>query len=941
MSGFYRIEFDGTTAITRRSSVEPDAQTQTFVEHLMKFGALYGIGFVFLLIVILLQMLLRQQRQLIDLQTALLDLKGTLSPAKTAGEAADIEELTDGEQAAETLPVDPEEDENKTLGRGIQTHRISEVQTRSGPAASKAEAASAPEEAASTEPSAEMAEETARLRLSNAATILDRLQGEDSSLELNRKLAYLQVEVSALKGGDLLSQPAEQLDNILQFQNRLDDFIAAKHAEGAAVADPTGFALDEVRRLEKVVDDISDCVDEHLALGQPVGGTALSWNAGKEGAGAAEKSSKGFELGFSNEVDRLEDVVESIDGFVEQQLRIGQDVTDPEAQLTRENIERFAREATTAAERLTERQQDLAAGFLNRDLTMVNGQVDIEPDLIGFCRHRKPDSPLMQPRRPELCQFANSEGPLHSRVSDHLDLVRQNCRTLLAQHEEQQKLVEEARGLTNAGKFEEAEKVLNRVNPAFTDLKQDDLREQIDSWRKKLGELEEHFELLKKELETPWERPFAQPWKVVARERRLLKKARVFEDRLEEFRVAVNSSENTEFVEEGTKLYNRLANQLNDLANTFTGESADAKISTFLHFALILECIAGLTFADREAIPIIFWTVGLLGCAFLLQMIHRALLKRTTVTFDLESNGKAVDESDIAYIFLNKKRYASGDSIAPGTYHLTLDSKVFEPMTQRVRIRYGRHNNLGTIPVRLCRDTYINLLEMKFVPVSGTTVLFSIWQTRVQDYRVFARETNLNWKRPRFKQDEKHPAVNVSWEDARRFCQWLTERERRAQRIGPRDEYRLPTDLEWSSAAELTGEHGKTPGDRNGKITDHYPWGTKWPPPSDCANLDPTLKIEPYDFTSKVGKFPPNRMGLFDLSGNVWEWCEDLFEGKSKNRTLRGGSWHTPSQEMLLSSFRLSDSPGHRLDIIGFRCVLEVRKPSPLLRHQPQNNDEL
>lgn len=952
--------------------MESESQIPLLLEHLLKFGALYGIGFSFLFIFLLLRMLSRQQQQLLLLQTALQELKGPAAPGTELAPA-------DGDSTATATAVVDKGDEAETPGgdasiADTMNARVSGDDSKTPPpvpeasivgaeAKSESTAVSAGEPALSitatvgttasiaakeipTEPSVqalpvEVTQAAARERLASAETILDNLEAEASTLELNRKLALLQVEVSALKGNDLLDQPSRHLERILQFQNRLDEFITGKHAEGKVVDDPTNFALDEVRRLEKVIEGISDCVAEHLQVGAAVEEkSTLSWsgpspdqNSSQTDSSAKEKS--GFELGFTPQVDRLENVVGSIGGFVEQQLQIGNAVVDPETHsLTRAKLEQIAKDSKAAAGRLAERQHQLSAGFLNRDLSVVNGQVDVEPDLVGFCRHRKPDSPLMDPRRPELCQFANGEGPLHSQVTDHLEIVQQNCDSLLDQHREQEQKVNDAETLANEGKFEEAEKLLNQVNPAFTDLEPQKVQEQIDSWRRKLADLEEHYDLLKNDLETPWERPFAQPWKVMSRERRLLKRASRFEDRLEAFRVDVNTSENTEFVEEGSRLYHRLASRLNDLATTFTRHSTDAKISTFLHFALILECVGGTAFADPEAMPIIFWTVGLLGCAFGVQLLHRALLNRTTVNFRMESNGRTLDEKEIACIFLNKKRYSSGDRIVPGTYQLTLDSNIFEPVAQRIRVSYGRKTDLGTIPVRLCRDTYVNSLEMKFVPVSGTMVMFSVWLTRVKDFRAYVRDRKLNWKKPRFKQDDVHPAVNVNWDDAREFCRWLTERERRGKRIGHRDEYRLPTDLEWSAAVELTNELGKTPGERSGLVPDRYPFGDKWPPSRNSANLDPSLNTDPYDFTSKVGKFPANRQGLFDLSGNVWEWCDDLYDPKAKNRVLRGGSWHTPSEEMCRSSFRLSDSPGHRLDIIGFRCVLEVRNPSPLFRPQ-------
>jgi Sulfatase-modifying factor enzyme 1 len=89
-----------------------------------------------------------------------------------------------------------------------------------------------------------------------------------------------------------------------------------------------------------------------------------------------------------------------------------------------------------------------------------------------------------------------------------------------------------------------------------------------------------------------------------------------------------------------------------------------------------------------------------------------------------------------------------------------------------------------------------NSLEMKFVPVPGTQVLFSIWHTRVKDFRAFVKETGheategmrscgkngweqrgTTWKQPGFKQEETHPVVGINWEDARVFCIWLTKRE--------------------------------------------------------------------------------------------------------------------------------------------------------------------
>ena len=239
---------------------------------------------------------------------------------------------------------------------------------------------------------------------------------------------------------------------------------------------------------------------------------------------------------------------------------------------------------------------------------------------------------------------------------------------------------------------------------------------------------------------------------------------------------------------------------------------------------------------------------------------------------------------------------------------------------------------------------FVNSLGMKFVPVPGTKVLFSIWDTRVSDYAAYARGNKLDeaWTNQQkagvpVGREPEHPVLAVTAEEAEEFCRWLTEKETTEGKLPEGARYRLPADEEWSRAAGLPAESGATPAEKSGKNAVDYPWGIGFPPPGENVGnyadsawhgqfpKEPWIEgySDGYATTSPVGAFPANAFGLFDLGGNVCQWCEDWYDASEKERVLRGSSWNGGSRAYLLSSHRTHDLPSSRHSYYGFRCVLE------------------
>ena len=164
------------------------------------------------------------------------------------------------------------------------------------------------------------------------------------------------------------------------------------------------------------------------------------------------------------------------------------------------------------------------------------------------------------------------------------------------------------------------------------------------------------------------------------------------------------------------------------------------------------------------------------------------------------------------------------------------------------------------------------------------------------------------------------PVVNVSWDEAQEFIQRLNQLSGQLNGNG----YRLPSEAEWEYAARSGGREQKWAGTSSEKLVDDFVWHS--------GNSEG--KLQP------VGLKQPNELGLHDMSGNVWEWCQDIWhpnyeeaprssapwldeaDGKfsAKRRVLRGGSWNFNARNAR-TTYRDWNNRDYRFFVIGLRLA--------------------
>jgi len=198
----------------------------------------------------------------------------------------------------------------------------------------------------------------------------------------------------------------------------------------------------------------------------------------------------------------------------------------------------------------------------------------------------------------------------------------------------------------------------------------------------------------------------------------------------------------------------------------------------------------------------------------------------------------------------------------------------------------------------------------------------------VGEWRAFAEASgwqsggDVNWAAPGFAQTGLHPVVGVSWNDARQYVAWLSER------TGQR--YRLPSEAEWEYACRAGTKTAFSFGDAIDTGKANYDGNFTW---------NGGARGEYRRGTTPVDQFAPNPWGLHDMHGNVWEWVQDVMHenyegapldgsaweagGERARRILRGGSWlYNP--RYLRSALRNGFSAVMSNDIVGFRVVREL-----------------
>jgi sulfatase modifying factor 1 len=267
----------------------------------------------------------------------------------------------------------------------------------------------------------------------------------------------------------------------------------------------------------------------------------------------------------------------------------------------------------------------------------------------------------------------------------------------------------------------------------------------------------------------------------------------------------------------------------------------------------------------------------------------------------------------------------TADQMAPG-YEYRLE--WFAGETPRHRVRITRPFALGACEVTVGQFAQF-VAETSYVTVAekdGQGGQGWIGKKRKND---FGQLPEFNWRYAGFEQTDAHPVANVTWNDALAFCAWLSAKEGL--------KYRLPTEAEWEYACRAGTTTAYPSGDnpetlvRIGNVRDKAGHDAfEW---HHCL-----ASWDGYASASPVGKFRANAFGLYDMIGNVGEWCSDWYSeqyyGQSPQddppgpatgefHVIRGGGWSRRAIGCRSTSRRNGDDKFRDANV-GFRVVCEL-----------------
>jgi formylglycine-generating enzyme required for sulfatase activity len=204
-------------------------------------------------------------------------------------------------------------------------------------------------------------------------------------------------------------------------------------------------------------------------------------------------------------------------------------------------------------------------------------------------------------------------------------------------------------------------------------------------------------------------------------------------------------------------------------------------------------------------------------------------------------------------------------------------------------------------------------------------------------------KNGINWRHDanaqiRKKEEYNHPVIHVSWNDAIEYCNWLSVKEKLlpvymfienndekkvyAPSLSFTNGYRLPTEAEWEFSASIRGSYVWSGTDKEENLSDYC----------NCFDFE-----DDYPTTAPVGSFRPNSLGLYDMSGNVWEWCWDSYtlnyaksqsQNNSTDKVLRDGSWFCKNNQMRCAN-RNYGNPTIRNNGLGFRVAASYNSSIP------------